>query len=136
MAKSSTAFPCSWRATNRAFLVLGLLASSARGLAIAAASNTAFTCGPTAAAAVSAARAIVVVVPDRHGRGTNALLLSPPDAIGPAFGVNSRIAHEEAARAVDALSLEVGGPLALDLDLPEDLTLAEERGLLDPAHGG
>jgi len=90
----------------------------------------------TAAAAVSAARAIVVVVPDRHGRGTNALLLSPPDAIGPAFGVNSRIAHEEAARAVDALSLEVGGPLALDLDLPEDLTLAEERGLLDPAHGG
>ncbi len=90
----------------------------------------------TAAAAASSSRALVVVVPDRHGRGTNALLLSPPHAIGVAFGVDSRIAHEDAARAAGALSLEVDGPLALDLDLPEDLTLAEERGLLDPAHGG
>ena len=68
--------------------------------------------------------------------GARTLLLSPPDAIGFAFGVDSRIAHQAAARAADALSLEVDGPLALDLDLPEDLTLAEERGLLDPAHGG
>jgi 2-phospho-L-lactate guanylyltransferase len=90
----------------------------------------------SAAAAASAVRALVVVVPDRHGVGTNALLLSPPGAIGFAFGTDSRIAHEAAARAADALSLEVDGPLALDLDLPEDLTLAEERGLLDPAHGG
>ena len=90
----------------------------------------------TAAAAASGARAIVVVVPDRHGRGTNALLLSPPDAIRFAFGVDSRVAHEAAARAAGALSLEVDGPLAIDLDLPEDLTLAEELGLLDPAHGG
>jgi 2-phospho-L-lactate guanylyltransferase len=90
----------------------------------------------TASAAASESRAIVVVVPDRHGRGTNALLLSPPDAIDFAFGLDSRNAHEDAARAVDALNLEVDGPLALDLDLPEDLTLAEERGLLDPAHGG
>ena len=90
----------------------------------------------TAAAAATARRAIVVVVPDRHGRGTNALLLSPPGAIRFAFGTDSRVAHEAAARAVDALSLEVDGPLSLDLDLPEDLTLAEERGLLDPAHGG
>ena len=90
----------------------------------------------TAAAAASPARSIVVVVPDRHGRGTNALLLSPPDAIGFAFGIDSAVAHEAAARAANALSVEVGGPLALDLDLPEDLSLAEERGLLDPAHGG
>jgi 2-phospho-L-lactate guanylyltransferase len=90
----------------------------------------------TAAAAATAGRAIVVVVPDRHGRGTNALLLSPPDVIQFAFGTDSRVAHEAAARAADALSLEVDGPLSLDLDLPEDLTLAEERGLLDPAHGG
>lgn len=90
----------------------------------------------TAAAAASSARAIVVVVPDRHGRGTNALLLSPPDTIDFAFGVDSRIAHQAAARVADALSLEVDGPLALDLDLPEDLTLAEERGLLDPSYGG
>ena len=90
----------------------------------------------TAAAAASTDRALVVVVPDRHGVGTNALLLSPPDAIGFAFGTDSRIAHEAAARAVDALSLEVDGPLGLDLDLPADLSLAEELGLLDPAHGG
>ena len=90
----------------------------------------------SAAAAASPERALVVVVPDRHGVGTNALLLSPPDVIRFAFGTDSRVAHEAAARAVNALSLEVDGPLALDLDLPEDLTLAEERGLLDPAHGG
>ncbi len=90
----------------------------------------------TAASAASRARAIVVVVPDRHGRGTNALLLSPPDAIRVAFGSDSRAAHQAAAHAAGALSLEVEGPLSLDLDLPEDLTLAEERGLLDPAHGG
>jgi 2-phospho-L-lactate/phosphoenolpyruvate guanylyltransferase len=90
----------------------------------------------TAAAAASKTRAIVVVVPDRHGRGTNALLLSPPDVIRFAFGSDSRAAHQAAARAAGALSLEVDGLLSLDLDLPEDLTLAEERGLLDPAHGG
>ena len=28
----------------------------------------------------------VTIVPDRHGTGTNALLLAPPDAIAPAFG--------------------------------------------------
>jgi 2-phospho-L-lactate/phosphoenolpyruvate guanylyltransferase len=90
----------------------------------------------TAAAAGSKARALVVVVPDRHGRGTNALLLSPPGAIRFAFGTDSRSVHQAAAHAAGALSLEVDGPLSLDLDLPEDLTLAEERGLLDPAHGG
>ena len=31
----------------------------------------------------------VAIVPDRHGAGTNALLLSPPNAIGPAFGPGS-----------------------------------------------
>src|SRR5690242_5229640 len=37
----------------------------------------------------------VGVVPDRHGEGTNALLLAPPDAIGPAFGPGSRSRHLE-----------------------------------------
>ena len=39
----------------------------------------------------------VVIVPDRHGTGTNALLLAPPDAIAPSFGPGSRERHEEAA---------------------------------------
>ena len=35
-------------------------------------------------------RPVVVLVPDRHGRGTNALLLSPPDIVDFAFGRGSR----------------------------------------------
>jgi 2-phospho-L-lactate/phosphoenolpyruvate guanylyltransferase len=90
----------------------------------------------TAAAAVQPGRGLVLVVPDRHGRGTNALLLSPPEVIRPSFGEDSRAAHETAAREAGALSIELDGPLGLDLDLPADLTLAEELGLLDPARGG
>src|ERR687893_1973154 len=40
----------------------------------------------------------VVIVPDRHGTGTNALVLSPPDAIEPSFGPGSRERHEKLAR--------------------------------------
>ena len=39
------------------------------------------------------------IVPDRHGTGTNALLLTPPDVIEPAFGPDSRARHEQAAAA-------------------------------------
>ena len=35
----------------------------------------------------------VSVVPDRHGTGTNALVLTPPDAIEPSFGPDSRARH-------------------------------------------
>ena len=66
----------------------------------------------------------VVVVPDRHGTGTNALLLAPPDAIRPAFGPGSRERHL-------ALALEAGAEIAvdevpsllLDVDTAEDLEL-------------
>ena len=44
----------------------------------------------------------VVVVPDRHGDGTNALLLTPPDAIQPAFGPGSRERHERLAQEAGA----------------------------------
>jgi 2-phospho-L-lactate/phosphoenolpyruvate guanylyltransferase len=75
-----------------------------------------------------------VIVPDRHGSGTNALLLSPPDAMSPSFGPGSRQRHERLARAarLDVETVEVGS-LALDVDTPEDLavveaTLAARRG--------
>src|SRR5207244_10990789 len=70
-------------------------------------------------------RPLVAIVPDRHGRGTNALLIAPPEAIDVCFGGDSAIAHETAARAVGARLVVLGGPLALDLDTPEDLLLAE-----------
>lgn len=85
-----------------------------------------------AAACVEPGRALVAVVSDRHGRGTNVLLVSPPDAIAFAFGPDSRAAHLGAARTAGAVVVEIESPLALDLDLPEDLILAEELGLLDP----
>jgi 2-phospho-L-lactate guanylyltransferase len=68
---------------------------------------------------------VVALVPDRHGQGTNALLLSPPDVIGFAFGRGSRERHLGAATAAGAASVEVEGELTLDVDTPDDLLLAE-----------
>ena len=64
----------------------------------------------------------VAVVPDRHGTGTNALLLSPPDAIRPAFGEGSCERHLQAARSAGLPhGVERLSSLALDLDTPADL---------------
>ena len=64
----------------------------------------------------------VVVVPDRHGTGTNGLLMAPADAIGPAFGPGSRDRHvDRATRAGWTASVEELPSLALDLDTPDDL---------------
>ena len=64
----------------------------------------------------------VLIVPDRHGEGTNALLLTPADAIPPAFGEGSRKRHTELATAQGATPEVVDVPsLALDIDTPEDL---------------
>jgi len=64
----------------------------------------------------------VAIVPDRHGTGTNALLMAPPDAIGPAFGPDSCSRHaDRARRAGHEVEIEPLGSLALDLDTPADL---------------
>ena len=68
---------------------------------------------------------LVAIVPDRHGRGTNALLLSPPDVIEFCFGGDSRDAHVGAARAAGARVELLDGPLTLDIDTPDDLLLAQ-----------
>lgn len=82
-----------------------------------------------AAAAGPPGRPVVILVTDRAGDGTNALLLAPPDAIPFRFGPGSRAAHAAAARAAGAAYVEVSGPLDLDLDTPDDLLAAEARGL-------
>jgi 2-phospho-L-lactate guanylyltransferase len=73
----------------------------------------------------------VAIVPDRHGTGTNALALAPPDAIHPAFGEGSCARHVAAAREAGVpYAVEELRSLALDLDIPADvvaLTMELER---------
>ncbi len=64
----------------------------------------------------------VGVIPDRHGTGTNGLILSPARAIEPAFGPGSCRRHLALAAIAGhpGLILEVPS-LALDLDTGSDL---------------
>lgn len=80
-------------------------------------------------------RAPVVIVPDRHGTGTNALLLSPPDVMAPAFGEGSFERHSGLARAAGA-EPDVADvrTLGLDVDTPDDL--AALRRALEIHPGG
>lgn len=71
------------------------------------------------------AGSMVVLVADRHGTGTNALALRPPEVIEFAFGSDSRVAHRDAAAAAGAAYVEVEGALAIDIDTPADLVLVE-----------
>lgn len=75
-----------------------------------------------------------LIVPDRHGTGTNALLLAPPDVLAPSFGPDSCRRHmaDAGVAGVPAEVVEVPG-LALDVDTPDDLAalqrhLADSRG--------
>lgn len=71
---------------------------------------------------------VVVIAPDRHDKGTNALLLSPANLIEYDFGGDSFRRHCERARRAGARLEIVRLPsLALDLDLPEDLELIRQR---------
>ena len=70
----------------------------------------------------------VAIVPDRHGTGTNALLLSPADAIEPAFGEGSAQRHLALAREAGVpAGLEELPSLALDLDTPADIIALQTR---------
>ncbi|MEX2447191.1 MAG: hypothetical protein WD404_00415 [Solirubrobacterales bacterium] len=70
----------------------------------------------------------VAIVPDRHGSGTNALVLAPPEAIAPAFGEGSCARHVAAARAAGIpFAVEQLPSLALDLDTPADIVALTTR---------
>ena len=76
----------------------------------------------------------VVIIPDRHGTGTNGLMLTPPDAILPSFGPGSFERHRELARAA-GVSCRVERPpsLLLDIDTGSDLAVLRDRLSGDPA---
>jgi 2-phospho-L-lactate/phosphoenolpyruvate guanylyltransferase len=69
----------------------------------------------------------VIVVPDRHGTGTNALVLDPPDAIAPGFGPGSCERHVERAHEADVeVEIRRTPSLTLDVDTGEDLEALQE----------
>jgi 2-phospho-L-lactate guanylyltransferase len=64
----------------------------------------------------------VVIVPDRHGTGTNALVITPPDSFGPSFGPDSLHRHLTLAQEAGLRhSVEEVPSLSHDVDTPEDL---------------
>ena len=69
-----------------------------------------------------AAHRDVVVVPDRHGCGTNALWVRLPTPLVPQYGDDSAAAHLDAAMRLGlrAARIEVPG-LSHDVDVPDDL---------------
>jgi 2-phospho-L-lactate guanylyltransferase len=71
---------------------------------------------------------VVVIAPDRHHQGTNALLVCPVGVIQYDFGPDSFRRHCDRARQAGArLEICELPSLALDVDLPEDLDLVSEE---------
>jgi 2-phospho-L-lactate/phosphoenolpyruvate guanylyltransferase len=88
---------------------------------------------PSPGAPSSAERPEVVIVPDRHGTGTNGLLITPPDAIAPSFGPGSFERHRTLALAAGAnLRIERPPSLLLDIDTGSDLSALQDRLSGDP----
>jgi 2-phospho-L-lactate guanylyltransferase len=70
----------------------------------------------------------VVIVPDRHGTGTNGLLLTPPSAIAPSFGPDSCARHRQLAEEAGVpCRVERVPSLLLDIDTGADLAALRER---------
>ncbi len=83
---------------------------------------------PTSARGGGGEPSEVVIVPDRHGTGTNGLLLAPPDAIAPSFGPGSCERHRALALAAGVtVRLEQPASLLLDIDTGADLEALRER---------
>lgn len=77
----------------------------------------------------------VVIVADRHGTGTNSLVLTPPTIMAPAFGEGSFARHRRlAAEAGASFHVADARSLELDVDTPDDL--AALRRALGTRPGG
>jgi 2-phospho-L-lactate guanylyltransferase len=69
----------------------------------------------------------VVIVPDRHDTGTNALLLRPPTAIDPSFGPDSLQRHIASAEAAGVTHrVERLESLIFDVDTSDDLAVVAQ----------
>jgi len=70
----------------------------------------------------------VTVIPDRHGSGTNGLLLRPPGAIAPSFGPGSCARHQALAAACAVrCTVQALPSLLLDVDTGADLGALRTR---------
>ena len=71
-------------------------------------------------------RAPLVLAPDRHGRGTNALAVSPPERIATCFGSETSFALHVARARESRLDVAVhrSEGVGFDLDSPADLDVA------------
>ncbi|HUB73283.1 MAG TPA: 2-phospho-L-lactate guanylyltransferase [Solirubrobacteraceae bacterium] len=79
-------------------------------------------------AAAAAEGPAVTVLPDRHGSGTNGLLLRPPGAIAPSFGPGSCARHQALAAAAGVpCAVRALPSLLLDVDTGADLGALRAR---------
>ena len=83
----------------------------------------------------------ITIVADRHGTGTNGLVLSPPGILVPSFGPDSLARHVRAAEATGLPHrVEHAPSLEHDVDTPDDLAvlwrgLGAERGAAQRTRG-
>lgn len=83
---------------------------------------------------LAATHSDVVIVPDRHESGTNALIVDPAGSFEPQFGPDSLARHiKQAERRGLTYSIEPVASMALDIDTADDL--AELSHKLESAHG-
>jgi 2-phospho-L-lactate/phosphoenolpyruvate guanylyltransferase len=111
----------------------GINQAVARGVAASSARSVLIVMGDVPGATVDDLRQVVAsgssgagvtLAVSRDGTGTNAMLLSPPDVIAPAFGAGSLDRHLAAAAHADVECTLVTAPgLMLDVDTPEDLAV-------------
>lgn len=76
----------------------------------------------------------VAIVPDRHGSGTNGLVISPPRLFAPSFGPGSLERHVAAAKEARLAYRTIELPsLAHDVDTGDDLAALATR--VGTSHG-
>jgi 2-phospho-L-lactate/phosphoenolpyruvate guanylyltransferase len=82
----------------------------------------------------AAAGADVVIVPDRHDTGTNALVVDPSGPFEPQFGPGSRQRHVDQAE-MRRLSFAIERPLSLTIDVDTGDDLVALGVALERFHG-